>query len=385
MSNHAFSSKVYNRQKFVIPKNSVYQIQFNGNNPNYYRVNNMGETVLYFATMNTPREDLYDFKCSPNSVANFAEPYTRDFLYCYNPNNVDVDILLTYWEGEFDPSFIAFGESTLSVEGVVKTDGIINAFNAPLPAGSNKIGAVDVVNTDSNSVPVRVLEGTEKLNDIYNVLYTIAQNGGSGDIITVHDAPKKLIAANQVYLLGINVATLKPLTMFDINSIMYDENGNKNNNVTLKWNIGTTTHSVSLDKNNVSTFFSVGNAFIFNADNVWIDISNACNFTFKYETTQKKIPEVSYINITTINNVPPSTYGYVSSQASILSAIQEKGYNSIYNIVEINAPSNIKCYKSINEELDISWENALCNDVMLGSDNAVDNVTVQIKVAVYNS
>ena len=142
MSNNVFTSKVYNKQKFTIPKNSVYQIQFNGNNPNYYRVNNLGETVLYFATNNTPREDLYDFKCSPNSVANFAEPYTRDFLYCYNPNNVDVDILVTYWEGEFDPAFIAFGESTLSVEGTIKTDGVINAFNTSLPKGTNTIGDV---------------------------------------------------------------------------------------------------------------------------------------------------------------------------------------------------------------------------------------------------
>lgn len=165
MSNHAFSSKVYNRQKFTIPKNSVYQIQFNGNNPNYYRVNNLGETVIYFATNNTPREDLYDFKCSPNSVANFAEPYTRDFLYCYNPNNVDVDILITYWEGEFDPAFIAFGESTLSVEGTVKTDGVVNAFNTSLPSGDNTIGLVGLRDTEK-SVLDSISTDTSKIGGI---------------------------------------------------------------------------------------------------------------------------------------------------------------------------------------------------------------------------
>ena len=199
MSNHAFSSKVYNRQKFTIPKNSVYQIQFNGNNPNYYRVNNLGETVLYFATSNTPREDLYDFKCSPNSVANFAEPYTRDFLYCYNPNNVDVDILITYWEGEFDPAFIAFGESTLSVEGTVKTDGVINAFNAPLPSGNNVIGLVGLSET-----------ATRRIIDIYNKTSNISTstNGIKTNTETIKTDLSD-INTNTGELLGIKTDTAK--------------------------------------------------------------------------------------------------------------------------------------------------------------------------------
>lgn len=144
MDNHVFTSKVYNKMKVVIPKNSVHQIHFNGNNPNYYRVMNMGETVLYFATNNTPREDLYDFKVNPNSISNFAEPFTRDFLYALNPNDNDVEIMITYWEGDFDPAFIAFSETTLNVEGTVKTDGVINAINTPLPSGNNTIGTVNL-------------------------------------------------------------------------------------------------------------------------------------------------------------------------------------------------------------------------------------------------
>ena len=174
------SSKVHNRQKFIIPKNSVHQIQFNGNNPNYYRVNNLGETTLYFATNNTPREDLYDFKCSPNSISNYAEPFQREFLYCYNPHNVDVEILITYWSGEFDPAFIAFGESTLNVEGTIKTDGVINSFNTSLPEGNNTIGKIELSEGAKAFISGLIGETditTEYLDDnVSGALMMIAQN-----------------------------------------------------------------------------------------------------------------------------------------------------------------------------------------------------------------
>lgn len=231
------------------------------------------------------------------------------------------------------------------------------------------------------------------ISDIHNVLYSMSQNNGSA-MITVHDAPKKLEGAQPVYLLGTNVGSLKALTAFDIEKIQYNETGEQWDSVSLNWNIGTITHSVYLDRYNVNTYFSVGSSFVFNADNVWLTLMSGNGLShyghdyvldFSYETTQKKIPEnIEYVDITIKADAPASYNSFNNSQGSILNAIKEKGYNNIYNIVYLYTPENIYCYKSINACPDVTWENALCNDVILSSDSGVSDVTVNMKVAVYN-
>ena len=139
--------KNYNRQKFVVPSESVFTVDFGEMSPNYYRLNNMGDVTLYCATNSLPSQSMYDFKANPLSVANFTEPTNRNKLYIFNPFKKDVNIILTYWSDDFDPTFMAVGEISLNNEGVVETDGIVKGFTCELPAGNNLIGKVEVVGT----------------------------------------------------------------------------------------------------------------------------------------------------------------------------------------------------------------------------------------------
>lgn len=137
----------YDRTAHKIMANGVTTIEFNGEHPNYYRVYNLGNVPLYCSTMNIPTTKLFDFKVEPNSTMSFAEPHARDRIYVFNPNNVDVEILLTKWLGEFDPVYNALSNAAVNVFGSIETDGLINGFNAPLPSGSNNIGKVGLDTT----------------------------------------------------------------------------------------------------------------------------------------------------------------------------------------------------------------------------------------------
>lgn len=138
------NSNSYQREKYTVPAHTVYTIDFNSNTPNYYVVNNMGDGAIYCSTNSIPKMDLYDFKVNAKSQNHFAEPRTRNKLYILNPYTEDIEIIIKSWEGEFDPSFLALSEITIDTATEIKTDGIIKGFTTPLPAGTNKIGSVDV-------------------------------------------------------------------------------------------------------------------------------------------------------------------------------------------------------------------------------------------------
>ena len=123
----------YRRVPHTIPGKGIYTIDFEGHNPNFYRLNNMSNLPLYCSTNAMPRENFYDFMSKPKSVANFSEPFVRDKLYILNPNDEECAIILTSWSGEFNPTYMAVSELTMNPDAVVKTDGVINAVNCDVP------------------------------------------------------------------------------------------------------------------------------------------------------------------------------------------------------------------------------------------------------------
>lgn len=123
----------YRRVPHTIPGKGIYTIDFEGHNPNFYRLNNMSNLPLYCSTNSMPKENFYDFMAKPLSVANFSEPFVRDKMYILNPNDAECSIILTSWSGEFNPTYMAVAELTMNPEAVVKTDGVINAFNCEVP------------------------------------------------------------------------------------------------------------------------------------------------------------------------------------------------------------------------------------------------------------
>ena len=158
------SNNGYRTQRHTIPAESVYTVDFEGCNPNYYRLMNTGNITLFCATKSLPTTDNYNFKANPISVANFCEPVVRDKLYILNNTKEDVKVILTTWEGEFNPTFMAVSEISLNNEGTIKTDGIINGFTVPLPSGDNTIGKVGLDEKALNPIESILME----LGEVWN-------------------------------------------------------------------------------------------------------------------------------------------------------------------------------------------------------------------------
>lgn len=113
--------------------------------PNYYRVQNMGAARIYMGVSKMPTDHDYEFSCKPESFAMYTEPHNRGFMYIYNPSGSDVVVRILAFAAEFDPLALAFSQIEIDFAGLqLQTLGAITEFQAALPAGSNKIGKVDV-------------------------------------------------------------------------------------------------------------------------------------------------------------------------------------------------------------------------------------------------
>lgn len=113
--------------------------------PNYYRVQNMGASRIYMGVSKMPTEHDYEFACKPESFAMYTEPHQRGYMYIYNPSGSAVMVRILAFAAEFDPLALAFSQIEIDFAGMqLQTLGAITEFQAPLPAGTNKIGSVEV-------------------------------------------------------------------------------------------------------------------------------------------------------------------------------------------------------------------------------------------------
>lgn len=133
------------RKSVVIPAYSVATVEYNDSMPNYYRVMNMGDGKLYCGTSAIPTTHRFEFSVGPQKIKLYTEPSRRNNLYIYNPSGVDVGCQIISFEAEFDPATLALSDLEIDMQGqTVQSESVITGFNQALPAGTNKIGKVDI-------------------------------------------------------------------------------------------------------------------------------------------------------------------------------------------------------------------------------------------------
>ena len=133
------------KQRHVIGAYSTLKIDYNDTQPNYYRVQNAGKTPIYCGTSHMPTSNNYDFMCNAESMKMYAEPFKRSSLYIYNPSGNEVAVVVLSFSAEFDPLTLALSEISLDLPTAdLGISSVISSFETPLPAGSNKIGKVDL-------------------------------------------------------------------------------------------------------------------------------------------------------------------------------------------------------------------------------------------------
>ena len=115
----------------------------------------------------------------------FAEPYNRTRLYIFNPSGTDVEVAVLSFQAEFEPLTLALSEIEVEMPSSFESSMVINAFNAPLPAGNNTIGKVEVTNTPAASDVTTIKTNTS--NILSKLAYLMSTTPSSPEGLKLYD------------------------------------------------------------------------------------------------------------------------------------------------------------------------------------------------------
>lgn len=124
----------------------VNEIVFPDTKPNHVHVNNYGSAKLYFAMSNIPSSTSYDMVIYPYKADIYGQDTSVDRIRIYVDSTEDCRVEITSYYAPFDPVILNKPNEVAitQIEGTVSST--IDGFNAPLPSGTNNIGAVSVSN-----------------------------------------------------------------------------------------------------------------------------------------------------------------------------------------------------------------------------------------------
>ena len=131
----------FSRQTVEIEPYSIRTLDFIDSKPNFFRVQNSGESPVYCGTSGYPTADRYDFKVRAGSLLCYVEPHYKTKLYILNPSGEKVTCHVMTFAAEFDPLVLALGEIEITMPDIVTTETVISGS---LPSGGNKIGTVGI-------------------------------------------------------------------------------------------------------------------------------------------------------------------------------------------------------------------------------------------------
>lgn len=183
-----------NKKSIWVDAYSVGTVEYYDIRPNYFRVQNLGDMNILCSTSSIPNKDRYDFLAPASGAKMYTEPTNRDRLYIFNPSGSPIQAVVLAFEAEFDPLTLALAEISLDIGAVnLEASNVIAGFDASLPSGNNvigkvilneslpagsqKIGSVDVANQK---------DYTSNLTAILNAIGNIQISGGGGSAAVVN-------------------------------------------------------------------------------------------------------------------------------------------------------------------------------------------------------
>ena len=163
-----FSYSGFTKNNVKVPAFGTATVEYADVSPNYFRVQNVGSSVILAGTSVMPSKNRYDFAIGGESVKMYAEPNKRSRLYLLNQSGSDVECVVVAFEAPFDPMILALSEVSLSLDtSSITISQEISGFNASLPAGTNHIGSVNI----EGEVVTLLREISSKLTDAEGVSY----------------------------------------------------------------------------------------------------------------------------------------------------------------------------------------------------------------------
>lgn len=159
-------NKTWRETRVTLPPNEQTTVYFRDTKPNHLLISNSGAAAIYVAVNASVSAQTYDMIIPPRATKLYPRMHGTDRFNLYSDNPDTIDIAVTSWEGEFDPSSVAqsvemVGGGADGLLGIVEINNILTSlpsgdnviggvvvadYAKPLPTGNNKIGSVEVLN-----------------------------------------------------------------------------------------------------------------------------------------------------------------------------------------------------------------------------------------------
>lgn len=148
-----------NRQSLSVAPYSVATLEFLDNAPNFFRIQNTAATgTIYVSTSTIPTTTNYDLAVGAGKLKLWTEPFRRSKVYLFNPTGSAITVKVVSFKADFEPLALALSEIEVTIPESIVQSSKIESFEAPLPAGGNKIGKVEI----SDPLPA----GTNKIGKV---------------------------------------------------------------------------------------------------------------------------------------------------------------------------------------------------------------------------
>lgn len=129
-------------EQITISASALKTITFMDSAPNMFLIQNSNKATLHVGLSAIPTLESCEFKVNPNSSKPFGRPTPCSELYIRNCSTVDITISLFSYYGTFDMSILTNNDVDISG---TELQTKITGLEAPLPAGGNHIGSVNIV------------------------------------------------------------------------------------------------------------------------------------------------------------------------------------------------------------------------------------------------
>lgn len=152
----------WREQRILLKPSTGETLYFSDTTPNHMLISNPSPSALYIGVNGNVSPSQYDMLIPPYGTRLYARMNGSTRLYLYSDAADTMNVQVTSWEGDFDPSSIAqsqemVGAGADGLLGIVEINNILSAlpagrnviggmfvseFGVPLPSGNNTIGGV---------------------------------------------------------------------------------------------------------------------------------------------------------------------------------------------------------------------------------------------------
>lgn len=179
----------WRHQKVELSGYGLKTINFMDTSPNLFMIQNPTPATLYIGITSIPTATNFEWKVAPNTSKTFGRPIPTEVLYILNISNANVAVNMFSVLDKFDLSLLSDMSVNIDdkIASEIKGDGIVKGFGAgvSIPAGTNKIGSVDIANSVTTTLDADTSASIASANNALQKLIRDNEVSGAANLMSV--------------------------------------------------------------------------------------------------------------------------------------------------------------------------------------------------------